>query len=234
MAASMDGWHLIVDGRRPSENNMPRDLELFEEVARGAMGGCLRIYDWSTPAITVGRHQKGFVPSDPDLDIPVFKRPTGGGAVLHVDDITYSIITPLKGLFALGIVETYAVIAGVFARALKECGLNVRMGLSAPGFAEVCFARTAPVELMLDGVKLMGAAQLRRRGLLLQQGVIPRRVDPELLARAFGPDLPAGGLLESLPRFSVLDFIGRLKTGFTERIGLNFEEEFFSPGIDSW
>jgi len=234
VAAAMHGWRLIVDGRQPSENNMPRDMALFGEVGRGALAGCLRIYNWQTPAITIGCHQKGFRPYDADLDIPVYKRPTGGGAVLHVDDITYSIITPMKGLFALGIAETYAAIAGVFARALKKCGLDVQMGLSAPGFSEVCFARTAPVELRLEGVKLMGAAQLRQNGLLLQQGVIPRRIDSDLLAKSFGPTLRSGGILDFLPAFSVREFIGYLKTGFTERIDLNFEEEFFAPGIDSW
>ena len=230
----MQGWRLIVEGRRPSESNMPRDLELFEEVARGALDGCLRIYNWQTPAITIGCHQKRFHPFDAALDIPVHQRPTGGGAVLHVDDIAYSIITPLKGLFAAGITQTYAAIAAVFAQALRKCGLDVGVGESAPGFSEVCFARTAPVELRLDGIKLMGAAQLRRGGLLLQQGVIPRRVDPDLLVRAFGPGLRSCGILDFLPRFSDRAFIEYLKTGFKERIDLNFEEEFFAPGIDSW
>jgi len=234
MTSLMQGWRLIVDGRCPSESNMPRDLALFEEVARGSLSGCLRIYNWQTPALTIGCHQKGFISHDPGLEIPVYKRPTGGGAVLHIDDITYSLITPLKGRFASGITETYAVIAGVFAQALKTSGLDVRMGLSAPGFSEVCFARTAPVELRLDGVKLMGAAQLRRGGILLQQGVIPRRVDSDLLARTFGPGVRVSGILDILPEFRVREFIANLKTGFQERIGLFFEEEFFAPGIDSW
>lgn len=234
MAEGIEGWRLIVDGRRPSESNMPRDLELFEEVRRGALGGCLRFYNWLTPAVTIGCHQKGFAPFAPVLDIPVYRRPTGGGAVLHADDITYSVITPLEGLFALSIAETYAAIAGVFALALKKCGLNIQMGVSAPGFSEVCFARTAPVELKLGGVKLMGAAQLRRGGILLQQGVIPRRIDSDLQDRTFGPGLRAGGILDFMPEFSVPEFIGYLKTGFGERMGLNFEEEFVAPGIDSW
>ncbi len=234
MVGAVHGWRLIVDGRRPSESNMPRDLELFEEVRRGTLGGCLRIYNWQTPAITIGCHQKGFHPFDASFDIPVHQRPTGGGAVLHVDDITNSIIAPLKGLCAAGITQTYAAIAVVFAQALRRCGLDVGVGESAPGFSEVCFARTAPVELRLDGVKIMGAAQLRRGGLLLQQGVIPLRVDSDLLVRAFGHGLRSDGILDFLPRFSVREFIEYLKTGFAERIDLNFEEEFFSPGIDSW
>ena len=234
MAATIKGWRLIVDGRRPSESNMARDLALFEEVARGELAGCLRIYNWQAPAVTLGCHQKKFRPHDPALDIPLLRRPTGGGAVLHVDDVTYSIVTPLKGLFASGIAVTYATIAAVFAQALRKCGLAVRMGDSPPGFSEVCFARTAPVELRLEGVKLMGAAQLRRGGLLLQQGVIPRRVDPDLLARTFGPGLRAAGILEFLPDFSVREFIGNLKTGFNERIGIDFGEEIFARSIDSW
>jgi len=154
--------------------------------------------------------------------------------VLHGDDITYSIITPLKGLFASGIAVTYATIAAVFAQALKDCGLAVRTGASAPGFSEVCFARTAPVELRLDGVKVMGAAQLRRGGILLQQGVIPRRVDDELLFRTFGPGMRARGILDFLPGFMTREFVGHLKAGFEERMGLYFEEEILAPGIDSW
>lgn len=199
---------------------MARDLALFEEVRRGDMDGCLRIYNWDTPAVTVGYHQKAFALYDPSLDIPILRRPTGGGAVLHGDDITYCIAGPIAGAFAGGILDVYTATARIFARALQHCGLDVAMHGTDARYASVCFDRAATMELMLDGNKLMGAAQMRRGGFFLQQGVIPRTVDIGLYARVFGPQagLPVG-ILQHRPAFSQDVFLEELCRAFRDDIG---------------
>lgn len=216
----MPTWRLILDGRFPARQNMARDLALFEEVQHGAMDGCLRVYNWDTPAVTVGYHQKTFRLYDPTLDIPILRRPTGGGAVLHVDDITYCIAGPIAGAFAGGILDVYTATARMFARALQHCGLEVSMHGADARYASVCFDRAATLELVLDGHKLMGAAQVRRGGFFLQQGVIPRTVDAELYARVFGPQagLPVG-ILQHRTAFSQDAFLKELCRAFQDGIG---------------
>lgn len=219
----MANWCLILDGRYPSRQNMERDLALLEEVRRGAVEGCLRIYNWNVPALTVGYHQKGFVPFDKTLDLPILKRPTGGGAVLHVDDITYSISAPLRGMPAQGILESYGLIAQSFARALQHCGVPVGMEGADQGYDPVCFARTATVELQLAGGKLMGAAQLRRDGCLFQQGVLPLQTDRTLYARAFGPQSPPpAAILTHVKAFDLDEFVAVLQEHLSESLDIGW------------
>lgn len=217
----MQTWRLILDGRYPSRENMERDLALFEAVRNGTMDGCLRIYNWDTPAITVGYHQKGFLPHDPSVDLPILKRPTGGGAVLHGDDITYSISAPLRGDLIRGIQESYGLIAQAFAQALQYCGVPVSMEGTGEGYDPVCFTRTAAVELKLIGTKLMGAAQARREGCLIQQGVLPLRTDGTLYARVFGPQSPPpAAILSHVEAFDLGAFVALLQANLSETLDI--------------
>ncbi len=218
----MTPWRFIHDGRHPAYDNMPRDAGLLAGVIAGRAEGFLRIYDWQEPAVTIGHHQRDFRLHDPTLDIPVLRRPTGGGAVLHVSDITYAVAARLEGGWHTGIVETYARIAQAFARALGECGAKVEMKEGPERFATVCFQRSAAKELLLDGHKIMGASQVRQRGCFLQQGVIPLEVDAPLAGRVFGPDCPAGGkgLLDLCPGFAREAFVGRLREAFAADLGV--------------
>ncbi len=188
----MTEWHLVLDGRCPSKLNMARDAALFESLIQKKHDGILRIYNWDEPAVTIGYHQKDFTLSDPGLRLPVLRRPTGGGAVLHVDDITFSLCVPERGPFARGILEACSAVSAVFGRALMSCGLDVRMKGNHTAFSDVCFMRSTPVELHLAGSKIMGLALLRRGGCLLLQGVIPLRIDRDLSIRVFGEENDPG------------------------------------------
>jgi len=213
----MKDIRFIVNGRYPPEANMARDLQLLHEVAGGRANGALRIYNWEGPAITIGHHQKTFIPYDNTLDIPVIVRPTGGGAVLHADDITYAFISPIKGFFGSGLLETYTLISKAFAYALAKTGLDVDIKEGGACFSRLCFARKAPMDVTLFGKKLMGSAQLRTRGCLLQQGVIPISVDKTLITRAFGPDALSWvtSIREVVPSFDMDAFIRHLRDGFS-------------------
>jgi lipoate-protein ligase A len=219
----MTTWLFILDHRYPSGRNMERDLELFQEVKSGKIDGSLRIYNWDEPAVTIGYHQRQFKPHTKELDIRILRRPTGGGAVLHKDDITYSISAPLQGILASGILENYAAIARVFAHAFSRCGLDARIEGSDRNYAPICFSRTSPVELVVDGMKIMGSAQMRREGFFLQQGVIPLEVDRSLSMEVFGPQphLPVG-IKTFLPGFQTGLFIEELKSALGAFLDINF------------
>ncbi len=219
----MTEWHLILEGRCPSRLNMARDLALFQSVLDGNRQGFFRVYNWDEPALTTGFHQKGFRPADTKLSIPVVRRPTGGGAVLHVDDMTFSIAAPESPPFT-GVIGTCRKVSEIFASALKECGLDAKIQGDTAGFADVCFQRTSPVELCVRGAKIMGMALLRKNGHILVQGVLPLTVDKGLSMQVFGG---AGGpvcrgIRDYAPRFSQEEFVGNLLRAFSSGTGISF------------
>lgn len=211
----MTPWHLVSDGRCPPSENMERDLSLFSSVLHGTLPKVLRIYNWDGPAITIGHHQKGFAPRDPSLSLPILRRPTGGGAVLHLDDLTFSISARESGPFSGGITSACGHVSSIFARALRACGLEAEMRGDSAAFSEVCFMRSSPVELCVGGKKALGLAMLRRKGHLLVQGVVPLRVDPGLSARAFGVCPGASGLCDRFPGLMPEDLVDALLEAFS-------------------
>ena len=216
----MSGWQFIVEGKYPSRANMERDLSLFKEVRCGHAHGFFRLYDWDEPAVTIGHHQKHFSVFDTSLKIPIISRPTGGGAVLHEHDITFSLGVPETGAFSRGITESYIHVSKIFARALKKSGLDVRMEGEASRFSQVCFARSAPVELVFQCRKIMGLALLRSEGYLLFQGVLPLHVDTERAGMAFGPEQAGNsrGILDMMPEFRTELFMEHLVETFASEM----------------
>jgi len=221
----MTQWHLVLDGRCPSKRNMTRDAALFQSLIEKKHQGILRIYNWEEPAVTVGYHQKSFTLSDPNLTLPILKRPTGGGAVLHVDDITFSISTPLGAAVPAGVLECSGLISKVFACALRQCGLETALRGGGHEFSPVCFARPSPVELVSGTGKVMGLALARRAGVVLAQGVIPLRVDRDLTRRVFGPGvLPeCRGIVETCPDFALETFLAGLQESLAVHLGVSFQ-----------
>ena len=225
----MNSWRLVLDGRHDSRANMARDSAMFRSVVSGCRPGVLRVYNWSEPAVTLGFHQTPFTPSDPEVHIPLLRRPTGGGAVLHGDDFTFSLCGPLKGAFARGVVESCRAVTGTFARALKRCGIEVEMRGEGTSFSRVCFQRSSPVELCIGGAKILGLSALRTRNGMLLQGVLPLTVDAGLSRRVFGSEGDPGmkGIRDHAPGFSVEEFFGRLLDAFASEMDL-----FLSQGHD--
>ncbi len=228
-----DKWLLVLDSNYSSRLNMQRDMDLFGAVRKGQVPGFLRIYNWDVPAVTVGHHRRDFKCYDPVLDIPVIERPTGGGAVLHVDDITYSISTASNSAFGDNIMETYSTISGVFVNAFHKLGIEARQAAGDARFSKICFARSGPMEITLYGKKIMGSAQLRKDGFFLQQGVIPLKTDMNIAARVFGPGYVQGvsSIMNMVKDFDVAAFIGYLIKGFSDIPGVSFT---VSPGYRAY
>ena len=220
----MSACELVLDGSSDSRSNMARDLAMFESVISGSRSGVLRIYDWSEPAVTFGRHQKAFTPSDPSLHIPLLRRPTGGGAVLHVRDITFSLSVPCRGRFSRSIEDSCRTVTGIFASALEHCGLAVEMKGDETGFSSICFRRSSPVELCIGGSKVLGLAALRKKGFMLFQGVVPLVVDAALSRRVFGMEGDPGlkGIHDYIPGFHEETFVSRLLDAFASQADLLF------------
>lgn len=174
-------WRFIDSGPADGFDNMAVDLAL----ARCHAGvPVLRLYGWKPPAISLGFHQRL---SDLDLDkcqranIDVVYRPTGGRAVLHADEVTYAIILGAgSALFHERILPVYERISqGILAGLAR---LDVPLGFEraprleqAPGasdLASLCFASSVQYEIGHAGKKMIGSAQRRLDGVVLQHGSI--------------------------------------------------------------
>lgn len=156
--------------------NMALDEALLDRSISGA-GMLLRLYGWQSPAVSLGRFQDARRAVDLDLcrreAIDVVRRPTGGRAVFHSTDLTYSILFPESVPGGHSIRSSYALVSAAIADALAQAGIHVLPGGDrAPGRGDRadCFARAASSDLTAAGRKLVGSAQVRRGGWVLQQG----------------------------------------------------------------
>jgi lipoate-protein ligase A len=162
--------------------------EALMERARTTGEWTLRVYSWSTPTLSLGRNQSARGRYDLDAierrGIDVVRRPTGGRAILHDREVTYSVTAPTSAAGELG--ESYARINRLLVAALRALGVGVAVAApatraSSPGMSP-CFAEPAAGELVLEGRKLAGSAQWRVDGALLQHGSILVADDQSSLA----------------------------------------------------
>jgi lipoyl(octanoyl) transferase len=189
-------WRLIVDDPLPAAENMAIDEALLDR-ARATGDSALRVYGWSTPALSLGRNQPArgrYILERADaLGVTFVRRPTGGRAVLHCREITYSVTAPVGGLGSLA--ESYARINRLLVGAFERLGVPAKIAPPAaatppPGVAP-CFETPVAGEIVAQGRKLVGSAQLRDGGAILQHGSILVDDDQALASELLVDPLPA-------------------------------------------
>ncbi len=175
-------WHLIESGGNTGRFNMDFDFSLID---KSKSGDCFfRLYQWSPFAISLGANQKfediNLEKTEAD-NIDVVKRPTGGRAILHAEEITYSVAMPVNEIFSAR--EIYTKISLALVSGLKnysEMLSEVELENIQPNFPQLlnqpsgvmCFASTAKSEVKFEGKKLIGSAQRKVGGVILQHGSI--------------------------------------------------------------
>jgi len=168
--------------------NMAADIALLER-ARATGESVFRVYSWSVPTLSLGRNQRAAGLYDAAAlaarGIAPVRRPTGGRAIVHWREVTYSVTAPANGTESMS--ETYAGINAVLLEALGLLGVRAQTAgratrERAPD-ALPCFAEPSSGEIVLQGGgKLVGSAQYRENGALLQHGSILLEDDQSLLA----------------------------------------------------
>lgn len=147
----------------------------------------LRLYAWTPPALSLGWFQEvGDVAAYRSAGYDVVRRPTGGGAVIHHHEVTYAFVVSADHprLVGLSTEESYAVIHAPVIAALASLGADVVSPPSAPPPSggpdgpRLCFDRTASVDLVHDGKKVVGSAQRRLGRRVMQHGSIILRTNP--------------------------------------------------------
>lgn len=173
----IDRWRLLLLPPRGAVENMARDAALLDR-ARESGEAVFSVYSWERPALSLGRNQAALGFYDPAAiereGLDVVRRPTGGRALLHWHEVTYSVTAPVSEGEPL--VTSYERINRILIRGLAAIGVEAiesAGGVSIlPSGDLPCFAAPARGELVVDGKKLVGSAQFRERGALLQHGSI--------------------------------------------------------------
>ncbi|MBM3898932.1 MAG: lipoate--protein ligase family protein [Gemmatimonadetes bacterium] len=206
-------WSLLDSGPATGVENMATDLALLAH-ARATGRAVLRIYAWSRPTLSLGRNERArgtiHAPALRAEGIEVVRRPTGGRALLHHHEVTYSIAAPV-GTMTLR--ESYVAINALLLDALARLGVAAtaierdpakRLALRPDGAA--CFAEPGEGEIVVGGAKLVGSAQWREEGALLQHGsILLEDVQPRI-ARLRPPGTPESPIV---PAATLTDVLGR-------------------------
>ncbi len=180
----MRQWRLIYDCPTIGAYNMAVDEAILRAVAQGEQPPTLRLYAWEPACLSLGYGQRA---TDVDWERlaangwTAVRRLTGGRAILHTDELTYSVALPLDHELAQGdIVDSYRHISEALLVALQLLGAQPAADpLSEPlrSVAPVCFETPSHYEITVDGRKLIGSAQARKHDGLLQHGAFPLHGD---------------------------------------------------------
>jgi lipoate-protein ligase A len=217
---------LLVDQPAGGSWNMAVD-ELLVEQAAAQGRWTLRLYQWDRPTLSLGYFQSHQLrASHPaSADCPLVRRVSGGGAILHDRELTYCLAVPEEHPLATDAERLYRAVHGSLVAALGRLGIASEMNEPAPvtkprplvaGSPEepfLCFQRHALGDVLVQGVKVIGSAQRRRRGAILQHGSIL------LAASAAAPELPGIQELSGQPMSAKLMQTAWLN-GFKERLAL--------------
>jgi lipoate-protein ligase A len=178
--------HSTADGA----SNMALDEALLDSVAADPSAAVVRTYEWTEPTLSLGYFQS-FADSEADLrwaGVPIVRRPTGGGALWHDREVTYAVVVPADHPASRPSRALYATIHQAIADHLQSLGIEAgRRGMpenpTPVPSPFLCFADRDADDVIVDGVKIVGSAQRRRSGAVLQHGSLllsRSRTTPEL------------------------------------------------------
>lgn len=244
-------WRLLETGQADGATNMALDEAISMAVAERMAPPTLRFYGWRPPCLSIGYAQS--MGGEVDVTkcrrcgIDCVRRPTGGRAILHADELTYSLAVPQEDPRAAGgVMESYRCLSLGLVFGLRALGLQI---VQAPGEhkeevdSAACFDLPSPYELTVEGKKLVGSAQVRRKRVVLQHGSLPLRGDITKIIDFL--KVPSEGSRKELKcrlrgRASSLELVlGRvipfsevadaLKAGFAEALNLELVPGKLSP-----
>lgn len=192
-------WYFLDSENCTPSFNMACDEALLMWHSEGKIGPTIRFYGWNPPTLSIGYFQT--VEKEINLDavrdqqLGFVRRPTGGRAVLHDMELTYSVIvSEAHPKMPQSVTEAYRVISQGILEGFKELGLDAYFAIpTTSGELEelknprssVCFDAPSWYELVVEGRKVAGSAQTRQKGVILQHGSILLDIDEEKLFSLF-------------------------------------------------
>jgi len=246
-------WRLIKDSYHTGFMNMAIDEAIMIAHREGLVPPTIRFYQWSPAAVSLGYFQDLEKEIDvdvcQDMGIDIVRRPTGGKAVLHDKELTYSfVIRESHPLVNDSILETYKKISGGMIRGLSYLGITaelvplreklksalsgneVKSKISHSDIKSICFSVPSQYEVQVEDKKIVGSAQVRKKEIVLQHGSLLIELEKDKLFSVF--NFPSAQIRERLiTRFKAtsLEEILKKKINFSELSEIlprGFEEEF--------
>jgi lipoate-protein ligase A len=218
---------------------MAVDEAMLEHIGRGESLPTLRLYAWEPPCLSLGYAQPF---SDVDMGRlreagwEVVRRPTGGRAILHTDELTYSVTAPLDEPRVAGsVLESYNRLARALLAALRLLRVPVEMqehlaandkGAAGP----VCFEVPSAYEITVHGKKLVGSAQARRREGVLQHGTLPLSGDLTRITRVLVFPEEAG---RAQAATKLLERATTMETAMGKAVSWESAQEAFASAFES-
>lgn len=246
-------WRIVRTPPASGAWNMAVDEAILDSVGQGAVLPTFRLYAWTPPCLSLGYSQSI---ADVDLEAlnqngwQLVRRPTGGKAILHVDELTYSVIAPLQEPRVSGsVLESYNRLSRALINALNRLGLPAEahsqdaVHRSPQAEGPVCFEVPSNYEITVHGKKLVGSAQARRKDGVLQHGSLPLWGDLTRITRAL--NFTAGDSRQQaasrlLGRAANAQLLGLLlnwdeaadafEDAFAETLNIDFQPGELTPG----
>jgi len=235
-----DAWRFIDTGPCKAVYNMALDEAIATVVRKDNAPTTLRLYGWNTPSVSIGCFQKI---SDINIDycienhIPFVRRPTGGRAILHNKELTYSFsVKTTHGIFSKGLLDSYKKISRAFVLAFSNIGLTPEVKLITKTLHSspialypknpLCFQSASYGEITINNKKIIGSAQKRWTEGLLQQGSIPYSIDKDEMVKIFRLNSShesmeaLTGLKEIIPRLNPDVFKDNIRIAFEETFNI--------------
>ena len=229
-------------GTYSGKENMQIDSDLLDSAIEAkSLEPIFRLYAWSPKCVSLGRNQgvgvnKGVnegvnvgvnvgVEEFPNID--VVRRITGGRALLHDNEITYSYITPVS-IVPDGekVSESYKYISGILIDFFKTLGVNLEFGENKKISTKFnyCMLISTGADVCYQGKKIIGSAQCRKNGYILQHGSILFGYDKPLLESLFGEEIPPDSITtvtEILPNMTKEMFVEKFEEYLSAQFSAN-------------
>ena len=237
----MNKWRLFDTGAHIGAYNMAVDEELLARAQAGEQVPVLRFYTWDPAAVSIGRFQKIEEAVNADAckrrGFDIVRRITGGRAVLHYRELTYSVIARTDDpFFPANVLGTYKLIAAGLLQGIRKLGIPAEMVSRSNRYSALvkknakdpaCFSSPSWYEILVHGRKIIGSAQRRLSGAFLQHGSILMDYDPALEAEV----IPGGGsndvvtsIRQELGRDMPLEEVKHaFVKGFSEALAIDFK-----------
>lgn len=197
-------------GEYTGVENMKIDSEILENaISEQLSEPVFRLYAWKPKCISLGRNQKDdFLTGEVDA----VRRLTGGRALLHDDEITYSYVAP--AIEGESVIESYKKISGILIDFFKTLGVELDFGENkrVSTHFDYCMLLSTGADVCYQGKKIIGSAQCRKQGYILQHGSILFGYDKELLENLFKEEVK--GIItvkEILPDMTREEFVKRFE-----------------------
>lgn len=207
---------LIRYSEHTGRENMQIDNDILEKCIKDkSTEPVVRLYGWKPRCISLGRNQKLNFPTQ---NIDIVRRLTGGRALLHDNEITYSYTCPIKIIpNGESVTESYKYISGILIDFFKTLGVNLDFGENKKisTHFDYCMLISTGADVCYQGKKIIGSAQCRKQGYILQHGSILFDYDKVFLEKLFHEEVKGiTSVKEILPDITKNDFINLLEQHF--------------------